>query len=172
MRRRPFLCIVSPSGPCCISGTLSSLLHCSGVWSFTSALCSMKMGNSMGGFWASGNRKDRTAVDNGYHTLGLFPHSELHHNQKVRIQEFTRLCISPNVPKDCTRDKSHINSFVAIICAITQSSPIFFLFIMSTVYKSTNICLPPRNSENKKIPYSIFFYVTELNHRCYEAYQR
>ena len=160
MRRRPFLCIVSPSGPCCISGTLSSLLHCSGVWSFTSALCSMKMGNSMGGFWASGNRKDRTAVDNGYHTLGLFPHSELHHNQKVRIQEFTRLCISPNVPKDCTRDKSHINSFVAIICAITQSSPIFF-FLLCQLFTKAPISVYHQEIQKTKKFLILYFFMSQ-----------
>lgn len=121
-----FLCVLwTFLGP---PGALSSLLHCSAVRSFASALGSIKMGNSMGGVWASGNRKDKKATDDGYHTLGLFLRSKLHHNQKVRIWEFTRLRINPNIPKDCTGDESHINSFLAIQFVLSLSPQRFFSF--------------------------------------------
>lgn len=123
------VCLVSLSGPSSVSGALTPPLHCSVVWSFASALCRVTMGNSMGGIWASGSRKDKKAVDDGYHTLGLFPCSKLHHNQKIRIQEFTRLCLSPNVPKDVRRWKPHKFISCYTICAITQSSPVFFFLL-------------------------------------------
>lgn len=122
------VCLVSLWGPCSVSGALSFLLHCSAVWSFVSALCTIKMGNSKGGIWASGNRKDKKAIDDGYHTLGLFPPSKSRHNQEVRIWEFPRLCLSFNVPKDCTGDESHINSFLAIQCVQSLNPHHFFSF--------------------------------------------
>ena len=70
--------------------------------------------------------------------------------RKVRIREFTGLCLKPSVPNDWRKaGKSHVNPLLARISAITQSLPFFLLFLSLSLTPFLFLC--PNNQVYKTL---------------------
>lgn len=161
------VCPISLSQPPAQQAPSASLLH-GRIHNLdsASALCSVQMGNGMAAILSC--RKDET-INDGSHILGLFPCSKLYHNQKnKRTREFTRLCLSPNMPNQVRALQIHclLESVLLLKpyhCFLLLSTPNFRKALRSIYHQEIQKC---------KFSYSLFisYFRTQKEVYQFEAY--
>lgn len=134
---------------------------------FASAPCSVQMGNGMAAILSC--RKDETMND-GSHILGLFPCSKLYHNQKnKRTREFTRLCLSPNMPNQVRALQIH-----CLLESVLLLKPYhcFLLLLPTPNFRKALRSIYHQEIQKCKFSYSLFisYFRTQKEVYQFEAY--